>query len=281
MSKDKKNESTALAAAATTALAAAADYGDMAGAGFENQTSADVAVPFLGVLQGLSPEVGKGPKGIKGASPGMLINTVTKELFDGDTGVIFQPVDTRHVFVEWKPRDQGGGFVAEHATDAKVVLDCKANQEFGSYKTPAGNDLIETFYVTGLMHRSDNLDEQAANAPEPMMIAFSSTKIRPYKAIMTRLRTVKGNPPLFAHRIRITTAHEERDSGASENFSLKPLVNDDVKASLIPARLGNDLHPLLVAGQALLKASRSGEVKQASQERESGGGGKKDADIPF
>lgn len=34
------------------------DYGVDAGAGFENQTSEDYAIPFIGVLQALSPQVG-------------------------------------------------------------------------------------------------------------------------------------------------------------------------------------------------------------------------------
>jgi hypothetical protein len=262
----------------------ALDYGTNAGAGFDNQTSEDMSIPFLGVLQALSPEVsGDAGEKIKGATAGNLINTVTKELFDGGEGIYFQPADTNHVFVEWKPRDSGGGFVAVHQLDSPVVAKAKADsKEFGKYKTPAGNDLIETFYMAGLVHRSLNLSEQIGNSPEPYLIAFTSTKIKPYKTIMTRLRTFKKGPPLFAHRLKITTISEKRAKGTSANFHLEPAVDNDIAASLIPARLGDESHPLLVQGQELLKAYRGGLMKVNHEKSKTGDGGEgKGDDIPF
>jgi hypothetical protein len=205
-------------------LAPTYDYGADAGVGFENQTNEDVQIPFLGVLQDLSPLV---KDRSTGALPGELFNTVTGERFSAKDGVIFQPVDTKHVYVEWKPRNQGGGFVAIHELDSKVVTDARNNQKFGEYKTPAGNELNETFYVTGLLHRSADVAEQANNAPEPMVIAFASTKIKAYKGIMTRIRTfMNGKAPLFAHRLRITTKPEKNNEGEFHNIAIAPLVDN-------------------------------------------------------
>jgi hypothetical protein len=262
------------------------DYGDSAGAGFDNQTNEDVSIPFLGVLQSNSPQVASRENRIEGARPGDLINTVTNEVFDGGKGVYFQPSDTSHVFVEWKPRDAGGGFVAIHALDSPVVAQAKKESTvFGKYKTPAGNDLIETFYITGMIHRSLNIDEQAAGSIEPAVIAFSSTKIKVYKSIMTRLRTFQnGKPPLFAHRLIITTSGEKNDRGEFYNFSVKPAVNNDLAQSLIPPTLGDGSpNPLLLAGQELLKANRRGDTK-VKHDTQNAGEGKKDEkgdDIPF
>ena len=52
--------------------------------GSQNMTQEDLALPFLKVLGQLSPEVNKRDgKYVEGAEPGMIINTVTNEVFDG------------------------------------------------------------------------------------------------------------------------------------------------------------------------------------------------------
>ena len=54
-----------------------------AGAGSQNMTQEDLALPFLKVLGQLSPEINKqNAKFINGAEPGMIVNSVTKELHD-------------------------------------------------------------------------------------------------------------------------------------------------------------------------------------------------------
>jgi hypothetical protein len=240
------------------ALAVAYDYGTLSGVGFDNQTNEDISIPFLGVLQPMSPEVtGDDGKGIDGAKAGMLFNTVTNELFDGKDGVIFQPVDTSHVFVEWRPRNQGGGFVAVHTLDSEIVAKAKEDStEFGKYKHN-GNDLIETFYIAGFLLR-DGMEQSTMG--DPMLIAFTSTKIKIYKQVMTRLRTFAGRPPLFAHRLKITTVQEKNNTGSFSNFKIDAAAGD-IKDSLIPPTLDDAAHPLLLAGQEFLKAYRGGLMK--------------------
>ena len=134
----KKPGSTAVAKTTGTAVAVP-DYGDMAGNGFENQTNEDVAIPFLNLLQPMSPEVDKDEDTyIKGATAGRMINSVTKELFP-EEGVFVVPCDTQHVFVEWVPRTEGGGFVGIHQINDPIVLAAKeAATEYGKFKTEGG-----------------------------------------------------------------------------------------------------------------------------------------------
>ena len=87
------------------------DYGDHAGKGFENQTQDDVAFPFLTVLQGGE----KGMEDVVDAKPGKLFNTITRQLYDQ---VELVPAITEHCYVEWVPREKGGGFVGVHALSA-------------------------------------------------------------------------------------------------------------------------------------------------------------------
>ena len=53
--------------------------------GFDNMDQNDLALPFLRILGQLSPQVNKrDAKYVNGAESGMIYNTVTGELYDGD-----------------------------------------------------------------------------------------------------------------------------------------------------------------------------------------------------
>lgn len=213
-----------------TLPAAFDDYGDFAGKGFQNQTQEDIAIPFLNILQPMSPEVDP-TDGVKGAEAGMLFNSVTQ---DFDSEIQFVAAITQHVFVEWKPREAGGGIVATHQLHDPVVKEAKANStKFGSYKL-GENDLVETYYVFGVLVKDGQAQGMAT-------MAFTSTKIKAYKAIMGRLNSFqivledgrRINPPLFAHLLTITTMKQKNDKGSFYVPVIKPAVDNDIKSSLL------------------------------------------------
>jgi len=258
------------------------DYGTDAGSGFENQTSADYSIPFIGVLQAMSPQVKPEDEGgLPNARPGMLINTVTEELYEGKKGMEFIPALTEHVFVEWVPRDLGGGFVAVHQIDSQVVSDAKkAAKDFGKYRTPAGNDLIETFYVYGIVTQDDEPGEMA-------VIAFTSTKIKVYKKFNTKIgmfqiKTPSGQkvrPPLFAHRVKLTVTKEKNNKGEFYNFDLNP-ANGTLAESLLPP---ND--PRLEAARSCKEMVEQGQARASHETQNATGGaaaeGGAGEDAPF
>lgn len=188
-----------------------------AGAGFEDTTAADYALPMLGILQKMSPQVDEDQDAhIPGAKAGMVFNTVTQEMYDGERGILFIPVHREHKFVEWVPREIGGGLVEVHAPDSPVVLKAKADSGSDFGKLSLGdNQLAETFYVYGLRVDEDGNTDQA-------VIPFASTQIRTYKAWMTKARGIKlrdpetNRPfpaPMFAHVYRLTTHLQENKKG--------------------------------------------------------------------
>lgn len=215
--KQDEAQGTDLAEVQNSAVAAAADYEAYAGAGFENQTSDDYAIPFIQILQALSPQIQENDS----LRQGMIVNTVTGESFDGKAGIAFVPATTQHTYVEWKPRDAGGGFVGVHQPNSELVRHCVANQEFGAFSTPEGNDLIETFYVYGVVLPPDGSASEA-------VLAFSSTKIKKYKGWMTKAKTIQIQlpdgrrfpAPLFAHRYRLKTVLEKNKHGQFYNWDL-------------------------------------------------------------
>ncbi len=81
-----------------------------AGQGIANITQEDLALPVLKVLGQLSPEVNKrNAKYVEGAEPGMIINTVTNEIFDGEKGIDVVPVYYKRQHIEWQDRGESQG----------------------------------------------------------------------------------------------------------------------------------------------------------------------------
>lgn len=204
------------------------DYGEDAGAGYENQTRDDIAMPFLTVLQGLSPQVQK--DGVEDAKPGLLFNTVTEELAENLT---FIPSCTKHVFVAWRP--DRGGYAGELEINDPLVAKAKADaKSFNELKLDDGNDLVETYYIFGVL--TDG--EEALGF---ITIAFDSSKIKVYKKFNTRLQTYmlktkdgKVKPPMFAHHCRIGVTQETNTKGTFYNFLLGPAEKDIASSLLQP-----------------------------------------------
>ena len=226
------------------------DYGEYSHAGFEGTTINDLAIPFVNVLQPMSPEVVEGT--VEDARAGDLLNSVTKEIIKQPLIVI--PVFKEVSVVEWVPRSKGGGLVDRHDPDGeiytKVIKDNggsrippkDADGKRIAFKSPSGNDLVETYYVYCLI-----MDETGTESEGYCVLSFTSTKIKVHKNWMTSMYTIKGRPPIFANRCKISTVREIRDSGTSFNYKIGPM-NATWKDSLIP--------PNTDQGMALLKEAK-------------------------
>lgn len=210
------------------------DYGSDAGRGFEHQSNSDIAIPFINVLQALSPQL-DGEGAVPGAKQGMFFNTVTQKLTEGKVGILFVPGTTRQQFIEWVPRAHGGGFVAAHLPNSEVVrvAKSKAHETGGSLKV-GDNELMETFYMYGVLSSEDG--EVLGMA----VIPFTSTKIKAYKNLNTTLRSFmlpladgrKINPPLFANLVRFTTFKTKNSKGEFYAVTAAP-AQGDVSKSLL------------------------------------------------
>lgn len=244
-------------------------YGDMAGAGFENMDSNDQVVPFVRMLQALSPEVAKKSERIEGARAGMFLNTATRDVFES---FVFVPVSTKQVYVEWRSRENGGGIVAQHEVRSQVVADARAKAtRFNELRTPEGNELIQTYYVAGLM--LDGVDDCDGT---PVMLTFTSSSIKSYKSGIGGLMKFSRNTPLFAHRLLIESAEMENDRGAWSTWKIGPANpvagnwRAGTAASLIDP--SGPQGALLQAAADFLQSYQAGEVKT----NENAGGGQAD-----
>jgi len=218
MAKDKNQnkESEALVKKGSTAvLAPEEEYEDDGAAGFEQVDQSDFSLAFLSILQTLSKAVEDGtyPKGY-------VMNSATTKAIDGELGFFFVPAFRQRLYVQWIPREKGGGRVADFAPEHESVLKAieEAKDPFDLY---IGDDhLVETFYMYGIVI----LDE----VYYPACIPFKSTHIKKYRGWMTELHALKFTKkdgskviyPLFAHKFHIRTVGQEHPGGKSFNWDI-------------------------------------------------------------
>ena len=115
---------------------------ETAGDGIDYDTS-ELQIPFLRLVQAMSPQLKKtDPKFISGCSQGDMFNTVTGQFWDGEEGVTVIPCFQETKYLEFIPRDQGGGFVGEIAPDNPAIKQAKreGNKEILSN----GNELVKS-----------------------------------------------------------------------------------------------------------------------------------------
>lgn len=200
-----------------TALALGNSFEDMADGGFESADKDAYAIPFLQILQKMSPQVDEAEESyVEGARPGMFFNTVTEDLYDGTRdGVLVIPCHYERVFLEWIPRNDGGGLVAEHQPEDGVKLMQETTRdEYNRDILPNGHELQDTrvHYVL-LLHEDGGY--------EPAVISLSRTGIKPSKKWMSLMQGIKlprkeggvFTPPMFSHVYRLRAQIRSNDQG--------------------------------------------------------------------
>ena len=184
------------------------------GSGFENADGDAFAVPYLRILQSGSPQCKRSEGAyIKGAEEGMILNTVSQEVMDGDVGIVVVPALYQRQFVEWQLREEGGGLVDVHAPDPALLASCEKDDK-GRDILPNGNQLVDTRNHYVILVNDDG-------STTPAIIAFSSTQLkksRQWMSMMQQKRVVIGGvskpAPMFAYSYRLTTVPEANDKGS-------------------------------------------------------------------
>lgn len=236
-----------------TALVTGSMYEENADAGFEQADEDAYAIPFLTILQALSPACTKTDGAyIKGAESGQLFNTVSEKLMDGEEGIDIVPVHFKRAFIEWQPRSSGGGFVAEHsAADGQDLLkQCEKNDK-NQDALPNGNILVDT-----RSHYVLVIDE---NGTSPAVMSMASTQTKKSRRWMSVMQNIKMKrtdgssftPPMFSHKYHVTSVAESNDQGSW--FGWKITTGEQIE----------DVH-LFNAAKSFRDAILSGEAKEAT-----------------
>lgn len=161
-----------------------------------NYSAEQMTTPFLNILQALSPQVTRGKaEFMKEAQAGMLFNTVTKELYDGEQGINMILSNFKESYIEWVPRNKGGGFVAEYdivqGGRAKVMVDPDYNSiiQDGSPVGTPGNLLSLTHTRLGAVVKDD------LTTWTPVVLSMSSSALKVSRGINALHRMIDWTNP--------------------------------------------------------------------------------------
>jgi hypothetical protein len=205
-----------------TQLPVAVDFQADAGKGLEGADSDSYAIPFLVVLQPLSPIVVDGQ--VPNAKPGLFMNSVTHALY---TEPLLVPCAFQRRWVRWAPRDTGGGFKGEFSTAQVNEL-----RQQGKLK-----DLDGRLYFPlpdGTVHekKCDRVSDTRNHyclvltgpedeMPVAMVFALASTGIKTSKNLISRIDSIKMRgangqvftPPSFSHMYRCKAQLKSNEKG--------------------------------------------------------------------
>ena len=194
------------------------------GSGSESIGNKDTIIPFLNILQKLSPQLDKRKPSdyIDGAEEGFFFNTATKEFWDGEKGVYYVPFLFMRRYTEWTPRAKGGGLIADHGPDENVLKRATRDPASNKDLTPEGNEIVTSLTYYGLQVDIDS------GRFWPAVLSMSGTqqkKARQWNTIITTIQLPKSdgsmfNPAMFYMCYKLTTVPESNDKGAWMGFKI-------------------------------------------------------------
>ena len=186
-------------------LPSTALYEGDAHAGFENVKTSSLALPILKLLQNGSGEAQKRNQNyVEGAEPGMLLNTVTKKLYNGAEGIEVIPCHYKLEYQEWADFGTGSGR-PENIYDANSDILSKTTQGSDRKDRLENGNYILTVGQHFVLIVEDGSTENA-------LISMSATQGKISKKWNSMMMSItldgeKGpyTPPSFSHKYRLTS----------------------------------------------------------------------------
>ena len=173
--------------------------------GFENVKTESLAPPILKLLQNGSSEAQKRNQNyIEGAEPGMFLNTVTKQLYDGDKGIQVIPCHYKLEFQEWADYGTGSGRPENIFPDSSDVLE-------KTTKGPDGKDRLQNgnYILTVGQHFVIIVGDKGS---ETAMISMSSSQGKVSRKWNSMMKSISLDgkdgpytPPSFSHIYKLSS----------------------------------------------------------------------------
>lgn len=251
------------------------DIGGDLGGGMEGADKDSFAIPFLRVLQKISPQCDEADAAyVEGAKGGTLYNSVTNRLYDGKEGVIFLPCAFQRRFLQWAPRGTDGGFrgellpeqVARMRDEGKIVeLDGRLYipDDRGEVSEKKSDRVVDTRSHFGLVVEEDSITQ--------VLLTLASTQIKKSKQLMSilsaaKVKTAQGlvTPPTWMNQVRVTTVLESNDQGSWHGVKFEPagfVSSKDVYDA------GKAFHEAISAGEAKANFAESTDAQANSTDK--------------
>jgi len=185
------------------------------GEGFSEVKTEDLAIPFLRVLADVSPQVKKRDGAyVEGAEAGMIFNTVLNEVYEAEKdGIFVIPCHYNRRYVEWRGREEGGGYVGSYTPDDPIVKTVTRSEQ-GQDLLPNGNQLTNTAQFFVLMLHPEL-------GPQKSLMTMASTQLKKGRKWLTQAQslTAQGKNglytlPLMSQVYKVTSVPEQNDKGS-------------------------------------------------------------------
>lgn len=214
---------TGVAALTPVQVAIQQAMADNSASGFEEAGSGSYAVPFISILQALSPQCKKKDSSyIEGAEEGMFFNSVSGEVLDGDAGIEVIPCYYAQRYLAWGLREEGGGFKGEFMPSDPVVHQTTRDDK--------GRDIINGRPKEQLVDTRVHycLLKDKDGSWQPAVLSFSSTQVKKSKQWMSRMQQLRvinanGTPvqaPMFSRIWHITSVSEGNEKGTWMGYQI-------------------------------------------------------------
>lgn len=151
---------------------------------------------------------------IPGAKPGYFLNSATKDVYK-ELEII--PVFAQRVWLEWVPKDAGGGFRGKHKPNSINII----GDLYKGARTANGNEIKEAFEIYGLIPK--RMDDG------PVLLSLTSTAIKYGDLWLEKNkveRTPKGNiPPIYGSVWKLSTKLNKNKQGQWFSIGLDKTVS--------------------------------------------------------
>ena len=196
-----------------------------AGIGVHDLQTEDLAIPFLKVLQKMSPELDD-----LDVRAGDIFNTVTKEGVSGKTGVRVINCAYHLQHIEWEPRGTGSGAPHKIYAAGAEMPETQRGEDNKDYVVDGNGRYIERTAQHYVLVIDDNDFTQQA------LISMKATQFKKSKQWNSALKALKmkdtsGNlftPARFAHIWLLKSTPEENKNGSWHGWEIskESLIED-------------------------------------------------------
>ena len=209
----------------------------MEGAGFEGMGASDFQIPFLRILQPLSPQVLDGDEHIEGAKAGYFFNSLTNKVYGNEINVI--PLKC---ITEWLIWGANRGPLKNRVPVGGIPT---IGDAFSKLVTPEGDEVVETMTIFLLIE--GHIEEG------PVAFPLSKTNLKHAKKLNTMLHATflpsGKRAPYFSSVWTLKTSVNKNDKGTWYSLGVKGQTNIERKRWITADEFSKAVQP----GVELLK----------------------------
>lgn len=238
-----KPQTTAVTTARQTALAPQADVPDYIrqgqARGSENVGTNDLVIPRIELVQALSKCLKEGSaEYIEGAKPGMLYNSVTRDLFGA--GVTVCPVFFKKQYLGWQDINKGGGFCGAYDT----LEEC--NDQIAQQENPENWEAVETHQQIVLVVNMET------GAMDEAVLSCAKTKQKVSRQWNSLIRNLGFDR--FSRLYDVFGVDEQNNAGQDyKNIAIRPLGFAPVEVY----KRAEDLYNKIASGELKFKVDET------------------------